>query len=95
MVQISTQAPLGAASVPQNDKLRTAAEGFEALFLNQILKSARETSFGTSLFENNGTQTTQSLLDTQLTQTGAGRANLGLADAIYRQFSAHLGSSQE
>ena len=77
------------------DRLRGAAEGFEALFLNQILQSGRAASFGDSLTESSATQTAQSLLDSTLTEVGAGRAGLGLSEAIYRQFSAHLGGAQE
>lgn len=83
----------------QNDRsearLRTAVEGFEALFLNQILKTSRETSFGDSLFGSSGVETTQSLLDQKLTETGAGRSGLGLSEAIYRQFSSHLPGKAE
>lgn len=83
----------------QNDRsearLRAAAEGFEALFLNQILKSARDASFGDSLFGSSGVETTQSLLDQKLTETGAGRSGLGLSEAIYRQFSTHLSGKAE
>lgn len=84
-----------AQTARQEDRLRGAAEGFEALFLNQILKSGRAASFGDSLTESSATQTAQSLLDSTLTEVGAGRAGLGLSEAIYRQFSAHLGGSQE
>jgi flagellar protein FlgJ len=47
------------------------------------------------LTESSATQTAQSLLDSTLTEVGAGRAGLGLSEAIYRQFSAHLGGAQE
>ena len=87
--------PDGGKDTRQEDRLRNAAEGFEALFLNQILKSARSASFGESLLESSGAQTTQSLLDSKLAETGAGRAGLGLSDAIYKQFAAHLGRVRE
>jgi flagellar protein FlgJ len=88
-------ARIAAKATRDEDRLRGAAEGFEALFLNQILQSGRAASFGDSLTESSATQTAQSLLDSKLTEVGAGRAGLGLSEAIYRQFSAHLGGAQE
>ncbi|MBW4973956.1 rod-binding protein [Roseovarius mucosus] len=86
---------IAAKATRDADRLRGAAEGFEALFLNQILQSGRAASFGDSLTESSATQTAQSLLDSTLTEVGAGRSGLGLSEAIYRQFSAHLGGVQE
>ena len=84
-----------AVAARSEDRLRTASEGFEALFVTQILKSARNTSLGPSLLESSATDTAQSMLDSKLAEVSAGRAGLGLADAIYRQFSAHIGASGE
>ncbi|MEM6679739.1 MAG: rod-binding protein [Pseudomonadota bacterium] len=67
--------------------LRAAAEGFEALFLNQVLKSARAVSFGEGLGDSSGLEMTQSMLDMHLSDMGAGRAGLGIAEAVYRQFA--------
>lgn len=84
--------PLG--DVPKVEQkaseLRQAAQGFEALFIQQMLKSARETSFESELLGGHAVETSQSLLDQKLADIGAGRAGLGLADAIERQFSAVL-----
>lgn len=84
-----------ARAMRHESNLREAAQGFEALFLSQVLKSARNTSFGDSLVDSSANRTTQSLLDSKLTEIGAGRAGLGLSEAIYQQFSAHLGKTQE
>jgi flagellar protein FlgJ len=50
---------------------------------------------GPSLLNSSATDTAQSMLDSKLAEVSAGRAGLGLADAIYRQFSAHLGAPRE
>lgn len=84
-----------AAALRSEGRLRDASEGFEALFVTQILKSARSTSLGPSLLDSSATDTAQSMLDSKLAEVSAGRSGLGLADAIYRQFSAHLGASGE
>ena len=86
--------PAEARAARQETRLREAAEGFEALFLNQLLKSGRAASFGDTLVESSAIETTQSLLDSKLTETGAGRSGLGLSDAIYRQFAGYLGKTR-
>ena len=84
-----------AAALRSKERLRTASEGFEALFVTQILKSARNSSLGPSLLQSSATDTAQSMLDSKLAEVSAERAGLGLADAIYRQFSAHIEASGE
>lgn len=71
-------------------QLRQVAQGFEGLFLQQMLKSGRAASFQDTLLNSSATETTQALLDQTLAETSAGRAELGLAQAIYDQFAAHL-----
>ncbi|MEL6550188.1 MAG: rod-binding protein [Pseudomonadota bacterium] len=67
--------------------LLEAARGFEALFLTQVLKTARAASLGEALGEGQGMDTTRTLLDQALADAGAQRAGLGLAEAIHRQFA--------
>ena len=88
----------GAAAVTQREavpndaaRLRQAAEGFEALFLQQMMKTARSASLGEGILSSSGGDTMQSMLDQKLTETSAGRSNLGIASALYAQFSAAAG----
>lgn len=80
------------ASAPENNvdpRMRQAAEGFEALFLNQMLAAGRKASLGDDLLGGTGTERMQGMLDTELTQNATGAAGLGLADAIVRQFAPY------
>ena len=78
----------------QQDRLRGAAEGFEALFLNEMLKSGRAASFADDLTESSATQSSRAMLDTLLAERSAWHVGLGLGDAIYRQFAAHLATRE-
>lgn len=82
--------PGAAKAARQARDLRQAAEGFEALLLNQLLKTSRETSFENELMGGQAVSTARSLLDQTLAEKSAGASGLGLADAIERQFSAVL-----
>lgn len=70
--------------------LRAASQGFEALFLQQVLKSARAASLGEGLGESSALETTRSLLDMRLAEAGSARGGLGIAEAVFQQFSRGL-----
>lgn len=91
---ISSTSAVAGSEISRNEtRLKEVAEGFEALFLQQMLKSARSASLGEGLFDSSGQEKVQSLLDQTLTETGASHSNLGIARALYQQFSAAAGSS--
>ena len=73
--------------VDKNADLRDVAEQFEAIFINQILKQARETKLADDLFGSSAKSTYEELLDTQTSEDIASYVKLGIADALVRQFS--------
>lgn len=72
---------------PEPADLRAAAEGFESLFLTELLKRGRASLPGDDLTGSQGVQMAQDMLDMHLAQHAAGQARLGVADAIVRQFA--------
>lgn len=64
--------------------MREAAEQFEALFLNQVLKSMRDATPRSGLVDSQQLRFHESLFDQQLSQHMAGQG-LGLADALIRE----------
>jgi flagellar protein FlgJ len=70
------------------DALKAAAQQFEALFMNMIMKSMREASPKDDLFDNDQSRMYTSMLDQQLSQNLASRG-VGLADMLVRQLSAN------
>lgn len=79
------QAAQAARSAAPERELLQAAQGFEALFLQQMLQTARAANLGQGLFEGTGSDTTNAMLDRALAESGAGRAGLGLAETIALQ----------
>jgi flagellar protein FlgJ len=68
--------------------LRAAAQQFEALFLQQVLKSMRDATPQDGIFDSEQTRMYQSLLDQQLSQVLSTKANgTGLAALIEKQLS--------
>ena len=80
--------------------LKAAAQQFEALFLQMVLKSMREATPKDGLFDNDQTRLYESLLDQQMGQVLArrgavdGKGGLGLAALIESQLSRHAADAE-
>jgi len=66
---------------------RGAAQQFEALFINQMMKSMRDATPSEGVMDNQQTKMFTSMLDQQLSQNMSKRG-MGLADVLVRQLSA-------
>ncbi|WP_324780764.1 flagellar assembly peptidoglycan hydrolase FlgJ [Thiobacillus sedimenti] len=71
------------------EALRAAAQQFEAVFLNMMMKSMREATPQDGMLDSEQTRMYTSMLDQQLTQKLATRG-IGLADVMVRQLSRTL-----
>ncbi|MDH5571154.1 MAG: flagellar assembly peptidoglycan hydrolase FlgJ [Gammaproteobacteria bacterium] len=65
--------------------LKAVAKQFEALFMQMMLKSMRDASFGDQLFDSDQTQFYQDMSDKQLSLTLSKGQGMGLAAAFERQ----------
>jgi flagellar protein FlgJ len=68
------------------EALKAAAQQFEAVFMNMLMKSMREATPQDGMFDSEQTRMYSSMLDQQLTQRMASRG-IGLADVMVRQLS--------
>lgn len=72
--------------------LREAASEFESLFINQMLKSMRETITKSELFHGgNAEEIYTSMLDAELSKNMARSGGIGLADMLLRQLDNGAG----
>ncbi|CAG1065607.1 Murein DD-endopeptidase MepM [uncultured bacterium] len=94
--------PAGPAIVTEGPKapsrgekeLRAAAAEFESLFINQMMKSMRDTIGKSELFDGgNAEDIYTSMLDTELSKNMAKSGGIGLADMLLRQLSDGTGES--
>lgn len=67
------------------EALRAAAEQFEALFVQQMLKSMRDTVPEDGPFASREADTYRDMLDRQLAVDVAASGDFGIADALVRQ----------
>ena len=91
---MSPVAPVSAVSAPKTPEaaaLRKAAQGFEAIFLRQILASARQTSFGgEDLFGSQANETFTQMRDERFAEIASGTGTFGLARQLEGQLARAL-----
>lgn len=80
------------ASTDPKAAIKTAARQFEALFMQQLMKSMRDTTMSTGMMDNAGTKMGQDMLDTQFAGQMTGLPG-GLSDAIMRQLERQTTSA--
>jgi flagellar protein FlgJ len=77
---------------PERMELREAAQAFEAIFLRQMLASARNSELGgEGLFSGPGMKEFSAMRDEHFADLAAQGGGLGLARSIEEQLAAHLG----
>ncbi len=69
------------------EALKQVAKQFEALFLNNILKSMRSAKLAEGAFESDQSDTYNQMYDQQLSVHLAGKPGVGLADLIVKQLT--------
>ena len=69
---------------------REAAKQFEALFMQELMKSMRAAQVGTALFDNDASRMGTEMLDAQMATSFAGRPG-GLSDLIAKQLERQMG----
>jgi flagellar protein FlgJ len=78
-----------ANGAPAGDpKLAKVARQFEAIFVRQMLKSARAANFGDGLFSDKGLQTFREMQDDRFAQIAADKGSFGLGKMIEKQLTA-------
>ena len=88
----SLDALRGTATRDPKAAVREAAQQFEALFMQELMKSMRATTPATGMLDNEGSRLGTEMLDTQLAGGLSGMKG-GLSEAIMRQLERQMGLS--
>ncbi|HEB55643.1 MAG TPA: flagellar assembly peptidoglycan hydrolase FlgJ [Gammaproteobacteria bacterium] len=73
--------------------LKTVARQFESLFMQMVLKSMRDASFGDSLFDSSQSRFYQDMFDKQLGLSLSQGRGIGMAEMLERQLHGSLHTS--
>lgn len=88
----STDALRSAAARDPRAALREAAKQFEALFMQELMKSMRSATLSSGVLDNGATQLGTEMLDAEFATKMTGLPG-GLADAIARQLERQIGGA--
>ena len=66
--------------------LEAIAEEFESMFINQMLKNARDSKLSEALFSSDKEDNFGAMLDQERSRSLALNLDLGIAEALVRQF---------
>ncbi len=75
------------------DNLQAAAEQFEALFIQQLLKQARAAKLADDILGSEAGDTYTEMLDQERAKHLSEKMNLGIAEALVQQFGGRTNSA--
>ena len=72
-----------------NAELKAVADQFEAIFLEMLLKQARESKLSDGLFDTDSDDSFVQMFDAELAKSSSELVDIGIAEAIIQQMSPH------
>jgi flagellar protein FlgJ len=82
--------PVTAPVASEREKLHKAAQAFEAIFVRQMLSSARAANFGEGLLSSQGAETFKAMQDDRFAEIASQNGALGFAKLIEAQLAARV-----
>jgi len=79
----------GAKRSEVNPELKAVADQFEAIFLEMLLKQARDSKLSDGLFENKQDDNFVKLFDQELAKSSSEKVDIGIAESIIKQMAVH------
>ena len=74
----------------KSSELKDVAEQFEAIFVHQMLKQARQGKLADGIFNSEAQDTFNTMLDIEYSQILSKKNNFGIADALIKQFGSDV-----
>lgn len=90
-VSSSPAAGPAAANDPQRDKMREAAQAFEAVFLRQMIGSMRQARLAEDPFGSQATEQFRDMSDARLADEMSKQGSFGIAELLLQQFQGKIG----
>ena len=77
------------------NELKIVSNQFEAIFLNQVLKQARQGKIAEGLFNSEAEETFNTLVDQEYSKILSEKSNFGIAESIFDQFKNHVSAERK
>ncbi|MDA9755275.1 rod-binding protein [bacterium] len=72
------------------NELKEISNQFESIFINQILKQARQNKIENGLFDSEAINTFNSMIDEQYSEILSKKTNFGISEALFNQFKSQV-----
>ena len=73
-----------------NNDLKVVADQFEAIFVFQMLKQARQSKLAEGIFSSEAQDTFNNMLDMEYSEILSSKNKFGIADALIKQFQSSI-----
>ncbi len=71
-------------------ELKGISNQFESIFINQILKQARQSKIKNGLFDSEAIDTFNSMIDQKYSEILSKKTNFGISEALFNQFKSQV-----
>ena len=71
-------------------ELKEISNQFESIFINQILKQARQNKIKNGLFDSEAINTFNSMIDQQYSEILSKKTSFGISEALFNQFKSQV-----
>ena len=78
--------PSALERIYRGSSLEEVAQQFDAIFVNELMKTSRAAKLSDDILSNSGTQPFLEMMDQEFSQTISKRNSLGIAEALVQQF---------
>ena len=75
--------------------LKNVANQFESIFVNQLLKQARQSKIAESIFSSQAENTFNAMIDQEYATILSNKSNFGIAEALFDQFKFNVSAKSK
>ena len=77
------------------EELKNVSNQFESIFINQVLKQARQGKIADGILNSDAEETFNTMIDQEYSKILSEKSNFGIAEAIFDQFKMHVGAKRK
>ena len=77
------------------EELKNVSNQFESIFINQVLKQARQGKIADGILDSDAEKTFNTMIDQEYSKILSEKSNFGIAEAIFDQFKTHVSAKRK
>ena len=77
------------------EELKKVSNQFESIFINQVLKQARQGKIADGILASDAEETFNTMIDQEYSKILSEKSNFGIAEAIFEQFKTHVNAKRK